>query len=38
MDAVIRYSSVPSNALHDLVAVLCRVVNLKDFANLSWQV
>ncbi|RDD40630.1 Tuberin [Trichoplax sp. H2] len=38
LDAVIRYSSVPSNALEDLVAVLCRVVNLKDFANSSWQI
>ena len=38
LDAVIRYSSLPSTALHSFVVAVCNTVNVEKFCEPSWRV
>lgn len=38
LDAVVRYSCLPSNALFDFIAIACRAVNIEKFCQHSWKV
>ena len=38
LDAVIRYSSLPSTALHSFVVAVCNTVNVEKFCQPSWRV
>ncbi|XP_015768229.1 PREDICTED: tuberin-like [Acropora digitifera] len=37
LDAVVRYSCLPSNALFDFIAIACRAVNIEKFCQHSWK-
>ena len=38
LDAVVRYSCLPSNALFEFIATACRAVNIQRFCPHSWKV
>ena len=38
LDAVVRYSCLPTNALFDFIAIACRAVNIEKFCQHSWKV
>lgn len=38
LDAVVRYSCLPSNALFEFIATACRAVNIEKFCQHSWKV
>ena len=38
LDAVIRYSSLPSAALYHFVLAVCNTVNVEKFCEPSWKV
>ncbi|XP_067044886.1 tuberin-like isoform X1 [Acropora muricata] len=38
LDAVVRYSCLPSNALFDFIAIACRAVNIEKFCQHSWKI
>lgn len=38
LDAVVRYSCLPSNALFEFIATACRAVNIEKFFQHSWKI
>ncbi|KAJ7372751.1 Tuberous sclerosis 2-like protein [Desmophyllum pertusum] len=38
LDAVVRYSCLPSNALFEFIATACRAVNIEKFCQHSWKI
>ncbi|PFX22959.1 tuberin-like [Stylophora pistillata] len=38
LDAVVRYSCLPSNTLFEFIATACRAVNIEKFCQRSWKI
>ena len=38
LDAVVRYSCLPSNSLYEFITTVCRTVNTEKFCHHSWKV